>query len=685
MNNVVALNSVYEAWAVTQEDRSGNSTPDPFLGGVPNNDFVLCRDSNDKPTAIYGQNKWDLNPYALGRTIRVFNFASILRATNTDAEILIKEAKWVIFCLMYHVNGGRAGRLSVSSLANYYDLITKAVRFCYEQRMSPLVGESSLESMLSNRAYLAGFINTAPSSRAITYYLPSLLNHLNGMGEEVLGYRVTDPKTMAINNPDGTSQTPVIPLRIYMLYLQHFSDTLDRLEPCKDWLPALLSEFRDPNFGRTKDKQRTGKRGFHRPEIRDAVAAVDHGVFTAELSASNLRSFSKSLKTIQFFLKQIIHFYSGMRDYEVMRLKHNCITTEAITQATISPDGKTLDPGRTCAIVSTTTKFKGYRHECSWIATSEVVRAIRIAQAINQGLAGARSIDVNSLPLFANTSFITGRGNPENPPDLDSRSTDGLIPKFEIGEADITEMKEANSLRDILDEAEFAVGQPWPLASHQYRRSLSFYATNSGFVSLPTLKKQFKHVSREMAKYYTNGNENLKTIFGYFDEVTGELKLPASHIANEMQLATPASAANQLLSDIMSDDEPLFGATGSRLEAQKRKYESGEITIYEIREDTEKQVRIGSIAYRETLLGGCTKVGECDAYMLADYTECLSCPKSIIKPSMLDAELEIAETEVAGYEKTSAEYQQVKRDIDLIKRFKTDKTQRQETNNGGTR
>lgn len=118
-------------------------------------------------------------------------------------------------------------------------------------------------------------------------------------------------------------------------------------------------------------------------------------------------------------------------------------------------------------------------------------------------------------------------------------------------------------------------------------------------------------------------------------------------------------------------EEPLFGGTGSYIEKQKERVKVGELRIEKIRADTERRVKSGAISYRPTLLGGCTKSGRCDSFMLGDYTECLSCEGAIIKPTKLSAAIEDAKKELSNYAEDSGEYQIVTGDIERLMAFKT--------------
>ena len=135
-------------------------------------------------------------------------------------------------------------------------------------------------------------------------------------------------------------------------------------------------------------------------------------------------------------------------------------------------------------------------------------------------------------------------------------------------------------------------------------------------------------------------------------------------------MAMPMTVANQLIADLLFNEEPLFGGTGSYMEKQKARVKAGEIQIEDVRADTEQRVKSGAISYRPTLLGGCTKAGRCYSFLLGDYAECLSCESAIIKPNKLNAAIEDAANELWSYAEGSGEYQIVKADIERLIAFK---------------
>ena len=67
-------------------------------GVKPSDNFVLCRDADGKPTAVYGENRWDFTPYSLECTkqsVRLFD--GWTKERNDDVSSLIRESKWLVF------------------------------------------------------------------------------------------------------------------------------------------------------------------------------------------------------------------------------------------------------------------------------------------------------------------------------------------------------------------------------------------------------------------------------------------------------------------------------------------------------------------------------------------------------------------------------------------------------------
>lgn len=657
--------------AVTAPDRA--LINDAF---APDPDFVLCRDNEGRPTAIYKDQVWDLNPYRLSaKKVNRLYFDTVFKSNGAEQISLIGEAKYILYCLIYFVGGGRIGKLSVGTVVNYWFAVRAAIIFCDRQREKPAVGSLTLRQLLTTPVYLAAFLEANRSNHMISRLVSSILRGLVLVGEERLGYCVVSSGDLKFDR-GAYHQHPVIPTRVYLELINRFSVLLDQMHDGIEGFEKFICRFEDKYYGLQFANQSSagiGGRACFRPEITDALN--EHGlanVFRGEFLCEFKKNLSPALLKMQYVLKQVVHLYTGMRDQEVMRMPYECLAEEVYIKETIDDAGVTRDRMKSVSILSTTTKFTGFRKNESWFAPREVVRAVKIAQAICRGLAHLYKIPLDSnCPLFLNPSVLRNKGTQVGIGCLAASNIKlGALKDLVIKSSDLQELAQTDIKRDFYNESRFGIGQPWPLTSHQFRRSLAFYASNSGFVSLPSLKSQYKHMTLEMSRYYSNGFENLRTIFGYYDTNRKEFVLPASHVALEFQMGIPLAVANQLLSDVLFKDAPLFGGTGSYMEKQKARVENGELCIEDVRDETIDRVQSGSINYRATLLGGCTKVGRCDAFLLGDFTECLSCEGAIIKPELVDSAIESTISELAIYPDNTGEYQVTKIDLERLSTFK---------------
>lgn len=646
--------------------------------GKPEADFVLCRDGAGIATAVYANAVWDFNPYRLSANkITKIKFDTVFEEDGAEQKALIEEAKYLLYCLIYFAGGGQLGKLSASTLSRYWNVLRLAMQFCLEQKQRPLVGALSLHQLLTVPVYLAAFIREKKFDQGC---LSGILQASIRVGSERLGYAVVNPNNFGLKRPES-NQHPVIPTQIYLNLINLTGDLLDQMRQGVGRFEEFITCFADEHYGITYPQQKSrglGGKVHWRPDMTQALK--DHGltlVFSGEFECIHKRTLQRVLLNMQYVAKTVIHLYTGMRDQEVMRMPYQCLSDQVVRQAVVDEQGIVRDKSQAVSVLSTTTKFTGYKKEGAWFAPSEVVKVVEVAQAICRGLARLYKIELDDrCPLFLNPAILA---NTKRKPEVGVtcfaarrrvKSTKSILRTLLIKTEDLHELAQSDPSRDFYNDPEFAVGQPWPLTSHQFRRSLAFYGSSSGFISLPALRAQYKHMTIEMSRYYANHYGNLRTIFGYYDENKKDFVLPSNHFAFEYQMAMPMSVANQLIADLLLSEEPLFGGTGSYMEKQKKRVKSGEIQIEDVREDTRQRVKNGAVSYRQTLLGGCTKVGRCDSFMLGDYTECLSCEGAIIKNLKLNDAIEDAANELSQYEEDSAEYQIVSGDIERLMTFK---------------
>ncbi|MBF4348553.1 hypothetical protein EAY19_21050, partial [Vibrio anguillarum] len=78
---------------------------------------------------------------------------------------------------------------------------------------------------------------------------------------------------------------------------------------------------------------------------------------------------------------------------------------------------------------------------------------------------------------------------------------------FVITKDDYQECLESNPRSQVKVEKQVVVGQPWPMSTHQFRRTLAFYCVKNRLSSMVALKQQFKHLYLAMTEWYTNGGQ----------------------------------------------------------------------------------------------------------------------------------------------------------------------------------
>ncbi|MDD1011989.1 integrase, partial [Pseudomonas shahriarae] len=142
-------------------------------------------------------------------------------------------------------------------------------------------------------------------------------------------------------------------------------------------------------------------------------------------------------------------------------MQYDCLSDEIYLKEVVDDNGVTRDLARSVSVLSTTTKFTGYKKSESWFAPSEVVKAVKIAQAICRGLASIYKIDVdNDCPLFLNPAVLRKRNTDVGVGKLGNfYNKIPLIEGVRIELSDIQELAQTDTKRDFYSEPEFAVGR----------------------------------------------------------------------------------------------------------------------------------------------------------------------------------------------------------------------------------
>jgi hypothetical protein len=613
---------VYEPDVQTFSSAFARDEYNPEYNRIPSDEFVVTKNIDGSPLSRYGDLSWNRTPYQTvtepcnlhfdywvkGRRFGAGSYAeketARWRGKKNDftpaRKQIVGELHWIMFILI-HLRPGKP--LSNQSLVGYGLLLRKLANVAEAQG-------KMVSDILSSTGYMHTEIKRHYNSRLIP-----LLKLLNQLGPETTGIEVTcrhrkmaNLVAMAKEYRDSCKQTPPMPTRIYSHVLDSLSRELADFDSVSDRILSLYAECAaDPLLGKCVNAQ---NKIIKQLGVNTRPDGLD---FPSLLRAHNLEDFWKqrgypmmfpSLSTVftDFFkiASRQIQAYSGMRQNELQELPFDCL--DEVYRAA---DGKIhyLICGRVTKL--TGGKIKRVRWVTSNSGRSAILLAKRFSQAIYMAAGAHPQADkqnINSFPLFISSTYgIKKRKRTiTNLKNLDLRLRVRLVPT--IIESDLRELELVDPDRDWHGEEKFQLGKLWPFAGHQLRRSLALYAQASGLVSLPSLKRQLQHITREMALYYSRGSQFAKNFLG---ETRAD-----GHFGQEWQAAQPLSQyLAYTISVLMADPSEMFGTHTQFVNSHLRN-EQGAILID--RAQTLKHFEKGELAFRETLVGGCTKVGKCE-------------------------------------------------------------------------
>lgn len=591
------------------EQHSALPGPDPWDEGQCASlplDHIICRDVDGTPYTV-GAFVWPWTAYTAHQKKLLLHFfywkPKAERVTATRADITVeREARMrelqLLMTRQIYYGDENAPRTLEGKLA----VLRYIARFAEER-------SCTVRDVLTQQGLLGAFGATLPVKAwgSVLGWLRFLFQ-LDPVTQ--LGFTVTIPerrdnaKQYATDSSNEHQYAP-LPTRIYATLINNLSVELDDIETHK---PHLLAALRDA----IKEHQQASANDLlHNSSIAPALIEK-HGLSSyleeRGYSGRRLRDISGAVGMVFEVCKLQIHVFSGMRHSEALHLPYHCMVS-----------GKGLHGRQHCLIAGTTTKFnQGRRLRTKWITTErDGFRAIRVAQDFADVIYESIGImpsnadgEMDCYPLFPSTDYFPWMKRKVSQNErimaarLDlahvrgNRLLSRLCPV--IDEADIDELEEIDASRAWSDEPEFAVGQRWPLSTHQLRRSLAIYANASGLVRLSSLRRQLQHITREMSLYYGRGSTFCKNFIA--DDSAGYKK----HVAIDWQDGADEAEMVAFVRDVLNSTEPMFGGAGVYYERQR---ERGEVMS---REEVTKQMKAGLLAYHDGPLGGCTRSGVCE-------------------------------------------------------------------------
>lgn len=578
----------------------------------PPPDFIISRDTDGKPLSLYKHDVWRMGAYSTYNI--TYSFIG-WHSDNTSPlyEAIQREMKTIQFSRLYLFPKAR----KVQSVAVH------ALRSLAAMALSNSITIKELITQQRHEAKILRAIAATPKHSTADLFV-RLLRDINIISKtsqhsglailEGLSKRAEGILQSMFPETDRREQTWLIPSRIYAAIINEFAVNLDTFNS----MSAKIIEFYrrrqdEPEYGYPLSNPPTGKKIDHWKAAMTCLGLSDD---LLNLGITNLAKLNGYLNEVIAIAKFWIHIFSGMRDDEVSKLACNALQTIRIN-------------GQEIPVIMGNT-YKGASENytpTTWITSPAVKKAFDAAIAIGSIARIKNSypqLEDSRCPLFpmlTHTKSVTQSFHFEVPIRASFKISVPLRknPVFLVTESDIRELEMFDGFTDWRGIPGLVVGKPWPLKTHQCRRSLAVYAARSGMVSLGSMALQYKHLTEFMTSYYRHGST-----FAINFVIDPEQKLLIDDIDTQIKLRQ----YELYEADVINSSSPLWGGEGNRIQVAENRGKP--LIITTDRKFTKQKFERGEMVYKEGPAGGCTNPNPCALIKFTNLTPCVDCSHSIL-------------------------------------------------------
>lgn len=439
-------------------------------------------------------------------------------------------------------------------------------------------------------------------------------------------------------------QTLPIPERIYKLALEKIEQDLNDVD--EDLLNDVISELKknsqNPLYG--LDSREEQIRIFKRKQRHEyqkvleqnswkvlpsgydpGISNLDNALelqdvyqrLEGSLSYKNFRGLREYLVKIQKICFRALVAYSGGRLSDISYLTCNALVFHEVGGKSFPLLYGAVQKG---AIIDDDVEF--------WVTNAIGQKAFNIARkisdfiyktAVNKNFQG---IPKEEKLLFASHKLSRKKSARHTAVKMGTAFSEMEIDGAVIDGGDYIELMRLDPSLD-LEREDISEDSQWQFAAHQFRRTLAIYAIASGAVSLPSLRRQLRHLGESMTLYYSGGScaaSNIIEKKGSFAKECAETKSASTAIA---------------LHKFVASDERIFGGMGRHLDKNPQ---LKDIILNQDITETQKAVERGELYFDETALGGCGESGNCNyrPFALMDSSHCTDCGKAYHKLSVIN-------------------------------------------------
>ncbi|TMS45876.1 hypothetical protein [Acinetobacter lwoffii] len=572
----------------------------------PVHNTIISYDSQGKTKSIFSDMVWDFSSQIaqINRRKAVhFNFIN-----NSNVEVkdkLIYEAKIISYGLLYAYTGSNSNKLN--------QLLDDIVQIRFLISLASTINTTLSNISKNNKLFSLILENISQDKRQKIKLLLSFFKKISAFDSIYNNHSFTltvdqfDQLQKLLNSRplETQKQYLVIPTRLYSILYNKteliLNEYLENKLSIEKFAKKRAKSIKNED-GKIIYKSRSHKYD-HNKEVKDfSVLAKKYKILTK----IDLQSYLGKLSEIA--IARILMF-TGMRMGEILNAPEDCLVELDLYDKKIF------------IINSYTSKeTSNGAMKATWITCSAVQNAIKVLKSINQINSYESSFkkDVNlENPLFLSRANNLNNSLYHLPVKASVRLNDALN-YFDydllVNGEDLNELK-LTATQDEIDFYKVQLDVQFPISTHQFRRSLTVYAARSTIVQTPALKAQLKHLTKDMTYHYCNQSE-----------------LAPNFIAEPTLVEAYQHEINKynndcFLEDVINSTEPLFGASGTRLQNLKN---DTNIPVFLLDSKSSlKDIKNGKLFYKRTALGGCSRQGLRDKIAPLSITACLSCSDAV--------------------------------------------------------
>ena len=669
------------------------------LGGLIPGDFVVSRKINGEVLSKFEDDTWDLTTYGT-RSVYTFN---TWQTGDFDqlSRVITDEIKSITWLGMFNPRIARKKNKKMVSFSGYIKALKAIAKIAYHCNVSIVDSHSNSKFQAALKSsFLFAISDETEQAQWLSPYIKEVLRVCHStvnddLCEKLPKWKIVPDesyddwvKRLNIANKyirDKGKRTPLVPTRILATILEETEKQLDDALPLMErFVEFFEAIYEDPHLfsdsigrarnavtriigsGRPSPGPTSKSRLVSRKETLKRFGL--DGYLEKKGVDAHLQNITNHLCQLQAFSAILIHFYSGMRASEVEVLPFDCHQVIDIPNF-----------GKVDVLLSHTKKLarSNFSRLLPWVTSPIAKKAIKASQAIARINWVRNSPDRfpsrhETVPLWLANQWkkCATPVSYEYPIAYRSIVLASSIKSFknvEIRRSDIEELVVFDAFRDWDEEPEFEIGQPWPLSTHQGRRSAAVYASRSGMVSLPSLATQFKHLTLMMTALYAENSAFAESFI-----VNEDGRIPESHtVIGDLRASKNLNDSVAFEEQVIKAHGPLLGGQGNAFQSEKDR------NLPHFLDDAraiQKEIEVGKRKYVPLPTGGgcMNETGPCDSYGIDWTFPCLGCAKSVFEDDVLEEAAASLEFSMQEMSPNSLSYKFSNEKLRLIKARLTD-------------